>query len=315
MKDNLLAISDLTKKQIEDILALGVSLHRSPVRLLTGKSVLCSFEKPSLRTVVTAQVAIHHLGGDIIHVRPENFFGGKILFSSAGDSKLEGREALKDTVKNVSQWCDAIFARVYSHETLLEIASQSDIPVINALSDRHHPLQALADLLTIRETFGSSPCAVAFVGDANNVAFSLIEVLLLFGYDMRFASPAAYSFSPEQQTHFQRLASRHAGAIMITHDPLAAVRGADVIYTDTFVSMGEEDSYDKKIASFEGYQVNKNLMAATEKKSYFMHCLPAHRGVEVTDEIIDSSCSLVYRQAKNRLITAKGVFAKLLNPV
>lgn len=312
--NHILTIGDITRQTLEDILASSDALHQRPTQTLAGKTVVFSFEKPSLRTVVATEVAIRHLGGHVIHVKPENFFQGKILFSSKHGSSHAGRESLRDTVKNISQWCDAIFARVFAHQTLLDIVKYSDIPVINALSDQHHPMQAVADLLTIRQVLGLEPVSVAFVGDANNVAFSLIEILLLCGYDVRFAGPEEYTFSQEHVAYFHQRASQHGGQIMITDDPVKAVRGAAIIYTDTFVSMGEEKLLEKKLPAFSRYQVNSSLLAQTGRKTNFMHCLPAHRGIEVTDDILDSDISLVYLQARNRMIVSKGVFTVLLNP-
>ncbi|MBI2484533.1 ornithine carbamoyltransferase [Candidatus Uhrbacteria bacterium] len=310
--NHFLSITDITKEQIVRILHSSQELQHSRSKPLDGATVLFSFEKPSLRTVVATEVAITQLGGCVIHVKPENFFDGKILFSTQHGSASKGRESLIDTVKNVSQWCDAIFARVFFHQTLTDIADVSEIPVINALSDRHHPMQALADLLTIQEKFGDAKISLAYIGDANNVAFSLIEILLQFGHDVRFAGPPAYSFSLQQSSYFQQLACKHSASITFFHDQFEAARGADIIYTDTFVSMGEEKLFKEKMRAFKEFQVNASLLSKTGKKTFFMHCLPAHRGVEVTDDVIDSDISLVYRQAKNRMVSAKGVFVEIL---
>lgn len=297
MKD-LLTITELEKKEIEDILTLGVKLHTMPKDVLKGKNVIFAFEKPSLRTKVGTEVAINHLGGNVIHIEPKNFFG---------------RESLKDTVKNVSQWCDAIFARVFSHQTLIDMKKVSDIPIVNALCDEHHPMQALADLLTLQDKFGDKKILLAFVGDAGNVSFSLLEILLKFGHDVRFAGPQKYSFSPDSERYLKDIAQKTGGKVLFTTEPVEAVRGVNAIYTDTFISMGEEDIYEEKIGHFKGYQVNKELFAHAATGAVFMHCLPAHRGVEVTDEVIDAESSLIYAQAKNRMIVSKGVFAKLLS--
>lgn len=310
---NLLTITDLSRKQIEEILELSASLQNEPRDLLKGKNILFAFEKPSLRTKVGTEVAINHLGGNVIHIDPKNFFEGKILFSDKSKNNIDGRESLKDTVKNVCNWCDAIFARVFSHQTLLDIDSFSTIPTVNALCDKHHPMQALADLLTIQEIFGKDKkISLAFVGDANNVAFSLFEILLKFGHDVRFGGPEKYFFSQENQDYLQKLAQENSGKILFTKSAEEAVKGVDIVYADTFVSMGEEDSFDEKMKHFSGYQINKELFSHTNDGAYFMHCLPAHRGIEVTDEIIDSENSLVYKQAKNRMVVSSGVFAKLL---
>lgn len=247
----------------------------------------------------------------MIHLEPHIFYGGKVLSALHPDHHNDGREALKDTVKNVNEWCDALFARVFSHQTLLDIASYSDLHLVNALCDQHHPMQAITDLYTIREIYGEAKTQVAFVGDSNNVAFSLAEILLKSGHDVRIASPEGYEFSPIRKAYLEQLAITNATKILLTDDPLLAVKGADVIYADTFVSMGEEHLYDEKVAHFSQFQVNEQLIASTGKNTHFMHCLPAHRGIEVTDAVIDSASSLVYRQAKNRMVTARGVFLKI----
>lgn len=292
---HLLTITDLEKKEIKEILALSTNLHANGSEILKGKNIIFAFEKPSLRTKVGTEVAIDHLGGNVIHIEPGNFFG---------------RESLEDTVRNVSEWCDAIFARVFSHDTLLAMQEVSDIPIVNALCDKHHPMQALADLLTLRERFGNGKIAVAFIGDANNVAFSLFEILLKFGHEVRFGGPERYFFSKDRESYLKELAEENGGKATFTTDPREAVRGVNVIYTDTFVSMGEEGSYEEKMRHFSGYQVNKELFRYADPGAAFMHCLPAHRGVEVTDEVMDSENSLIYKQAKNRMIVSKGVFAK-----
>ncbi len=247
----------------------------------------------------------------MIHLEPHIFYGGKVLSAPHPDHHNDGREALKDTVKNVNEWCDALFARVFSHQTLLDIASYSDLHLVNALCDQHHPMQAITDLYTIREIYGESKTQVAFVGDSNNVAFSLAEILLKSGHEVRIASPEGYGFPPIRKAYLEQLAITNTTKILLTDDPLLAVKDADVIYADTFVSMGEEHLYDEKVAHFLQFQVNEQLMASTGKSTHFMHCLPAHRGIEVTDAVIDSASSLVYRQAKNRMVTARGVFLKI----
>jgi ornithine carbamoyltransferase len=304
---NLLTIGQLDQNQIEEILTLSIfaennkSLSYKP---LEGKNILFAFEKPSLRTKLATEVAINQLGGNVLHITPENFFEGQVLFSKKSKHSLKGREALKDTVKNVVQWCDVIFARVFSHETLLQISdfAQESLSVVNALCDKHHPLQAFADILTIKEVFADKKVKIAFIGDANNVAFSLFEILLKLGYKASFAGPANYSFSLEVQNYLKTL-----GEIEFFEDPKLAIKNADIVYSDTFISMGEEAKFSEKLEHFEGYQVDANLLG----NAYFMHCLPAHRGIEVTDEVIDSEKSLVYLQAKNRMVSAKGVFIYL----
>ena len=296
---NLLKITDLSKKQIQEILDLSLVLQKKPQNILKGKNILFAFEKPSLRTKVSTEIAINHLGGNVVHIEPKNFF--------------DQRESLLDTVKNVNEWCDAIFARVFTYSTLDKIVNYATIPTVNALCDKHHPMQALADLLTIQEKFGKTKKIICtYVGDANNVAFSLIEILLKFGHIARFAGPNKYFFDKEQIKYFEELAKENKTQVIFSNDPIEVVKNANLVYTDTFVSMGEEGNYKQKIKHFKNYQINKKLFSFTDQKAGFMHCLPAYRGIEVTEDVIDGPNSWIYVQAKNRMVIAKGVFARLL---
>lgn len=305
--NHFLTIDDYEPDQLQQMLDLSGELDENPRPVLRRKNVLFAFEKPSLRTKVGTEVAINHLDGRVVHVEAD------ILFGSGVDPVFGCRETMTDTMKNVSQWCDAVFARVFRHETLVNMAREGEIPIVNALCDRHHPMQAMADLYTIQEKHGrDSRVCIAFVGDSNNVAWSLIEIALKFGHEARFAGPTAYYWSREQIEHFGRLEKRYGGTFFHSEDPAEAVRGADVIYTDTFVSMGEEKLMDEKLDHFRPYQVNGKLHAQAKGDAAFMHCLPAHRGIEVTEEVIDHPNSWIYRQARNRMVVSKGVFATLL---
>jgi ornithine carbamoyltransferase len=187
------------------------------------------------------------------------------------------------------------------------------IPIVNALCNYHHPMQALADMLTIQQKFGDQKqVTLSFVGDANNVAFSLIEIALILGHNITFAGPLQYSWSNEKLSYFKLLTVEYGGTFFATSDPIEAVKNSDVIYTDTFISMGEEHLYEEKIRHFQPYQVNEKLFSHAKSETGFMHCLPAHRGIEVTDSVIDHKNSWVYQQAKNRMIVSKGVFTTLL---
>lgn len=304
---HFLKIGDYEPEQLQEMLDLSRALDQEPRPLLHRKNILFAFEKPSLRTKVGTEVAINHLGGDVLHV------SGDVLFGSGTDPVFEARESVKDTMKNVSQWCDAIFSRVYRHATLLAMAEQAEIPVINALCDQHHPMQAMADLYTIQETYGTDrKVVITFVGDANNVARSLIEIALCFGHEARFSGPAAYNWTPEMVGHFESLAKRFGGRFRTTARPEDAVAGSQVVYTDTFVSMGEEEQMDEKLASFKEYQVNGPLFEKAASDAGFMHCLPAHRGIEVTEEVIDHPRSWIYRQARNRMVVSRGILATLV---
>ena len=305
---NFLTISDVEPDQIQYLLDYSAELHQNPDGELAGKNIAFVFEKPSLRTKVGTEAAINHLGGNVIHIDAD------ILLSSGKAIPFTSRESLKDALKNVSLWCDAVFARVYSHQTLKNMAEFSSIPIINALCDKHHPMQALADLHTLQQNYGAdTELTVAFVGDANNVAFSLIEILLKFGHTVHFSGPESYSWSDDQLRYFALLSVQYKGTFSMLADPSEAVKNADAIYTDTFISMGEEHLYDEKMKYFKPYQINLELFSQAKPDAGFMHCLPAHRGVEVTDEVIDHENSWVYQQAENRMIVSKGVFAGLLN--
>ncbi len=312
---HFLTITDFDANELQQILDQSQALYAKNVSdPLKGKNILFAFEKPSLRTKVGTEVAINKLGGSVIHVEAPSFFGGKILHA-AGHDPSGKREDLKDTMKNVNQWCDAVFARVFDHQTLQTLAQHSEVPIINALCDQHHPMQALADFLTIQQVFGKhSKPTITFVGDRNNVAYSLIEMGLKLGYPMQFTGPKNYYWSGAQLQYFEKLAQESNTNFKHHIDPKDILPGSDVIYSDTFVSMGEEAEYDEKIKTFTPYQVNKTLIDLTGKTTYFMHCLPAHRGIEVTDEVIDSPTSLVYQQAKNRMVSSLGVFHHFLKP-
>lgn len=305
---HFLSISNFDPEELQFFLDLSNDLHTNPEPVLAGKNIAFVFEKPSLRTKVGTEAAINHLGGNVIHIDAD------ILLSSGKAIPFTSRESLKDAMKNVSLWCDAVFARVFSHQTLKNMAQYSSIPIINALCDKHHPMQALADLLTLQQQFGKyQKLKVTFVGDANNVAFSLIEILLKFGHDVTFTGPEQYSWENENLSYFSLLSVQYGGTFNQTHDPSEAVKSADAIYTDTFVSMGEEHLYEEKMNHFEPYQVNEELFSKAKSSAGFMHCLPAHRGVEVTNKVIDHENSWVYRQAENRMIVSKGLFATLLS--
>ena len=296
---NLLNITNLTKKEIQDTLDLSISLNKTPKDILKNKNILFAFEKPSLRTKVGTEIAINRLGGNVVHVDPSNFF--------------DKRESLRDTVQNVNQWCDAIFARVFSHSTLEKMSSFATIPIVNALCDKHHPMQVFADFLTIQEKFGKNKKIICtYVGDANNVAFSLLEILLKFGHEARFAGPEKYFFKEDKIKYFEDLAKENKTKIIFSNNPVEVVKNANVLYADTFVSMGEESEYKQKIKHFQDYQINQKLFSRADEKAGFMHCLPAYRGVEVTEDIINGENSWIYLQAKNRMVVSMGVFAQLL---
>ena len=304
---HFLKISDCEPEELQSIMDLSTVLQNSNDQPLTKKNILFVFEKSSLRTKLGTEVAINHLGGNVIHIEAD------VMLTSGKAIPFSCRESMKDAMMNVSQWCDAVFARVYAHQTLELMAEHGEIPVVNALCNHHHPMQALADLYTIQQQYGSQKKVnITFIGDANNVAYSLIEIALKFGHEIRFTGPEKYYWNKENLDYFASLALTYGGHFIHTPDPVKAVKSTDVIYTDTFISMGEEHLYEEKIRHFQPYQVNGKIHSKAKPDTAFMHCLPAHRGVEVTDEVIDHPNSWVYKQAKNRMVVSKGVFAHLL---
>lgn len=308
---HFLEVGNLSNAEIEYVLELSEYLNEMQEESLLQTNVLFCFEKPSLRTKVGTEVAINQLGGRVIHIDPNAFLGGNIMHAKPIPG-LDERESLKDTVMNVSQWCDGIFVRVFSHDTLLTLCEHSEIPIVNALSDEHHPMQALADFRTIKQTYGDEKVPITFIGDANNVARSLIEMGIRLGYTMGFAGPKQYSWSANDLAHFEELSKHHTGSFTLFQNAQEAALSSQVIYGDTFISMGEEDQHDEKLAHFNGFQINEKLMELCPTEASFMHCLPAHRGVEVTNEVLDASNSLIYQQAKNRMVVSKGLFTFLL---
>ena len=283
MKD-LLAIRDLDRETVEHILALSAIEH--PGKPLEGKGVALVFQKPSARTRNSMEMAVVQLGGHPVYIQKE-------------EVGLGTRETAEDVARTLACYHELIAARVSDHRDLEKMAAAVETPVLNMLSDTDHPLQAFADLLTVREIFGRlEGLRIAYVGDANNVARSLAEACSLVGIEMHLASPEGYGFTDPP-----------AGARQLI-DPAEAVAGADIVYTDVWVSMGQEDSDDRRRA-FEPYRVDEALMAYCPD-AWFLHCLPAHRGEEVSAGVIDGSRSAIWRQAKNRMHTARGALAWML---
>jgi ornithine carbamoyltransferase len=258
------------------------------------------FEKPSLRTRTTFEIAVKELGADPLHI-PFEFADGT-------------REPLNDVARNLERWVHGLVVRTYAQEKVATMAAAAPrMHVINALSDEQHPCQALADMLTLQEHWGSlRGRRLAFVGDGNNVATSLAHASALVGVSLHVASPRGYEL-PEQVVRAAAGAARDGAEIRLFHDPLEAVAGTDAIYTDVWTSMGQERETDRRKQIFSNYQVNADLMAAAAPRALFMHCLPAHRGEEVTSEVFDSPASVVFDQAENRLHTQKALLLMLLS--
>jgi ornithine carbamoyltransferase len=298
---DLLSIADLSPDDVQSILQTALSLKRDGggATLLAGKTLAMIFEKPSLRTRVSFDVAMQELGGHAIYL-------------SQAEVGLGQREPVADVARVLSRYVDVIAARTYSHDTLLDLARHAEIPVVNALSDEEHPCQALADLLTVLESCGRlRGVRLAYVGDGFNVAASLAEGAALCGVDFAMASPAGYSLSEPTLRLVERLAQENGGSVQTFESPADAVRDADVVYTDVWASMGQEDSYVERKEAFSGYTVTADMMALARPSAIFMHDLPAHRGEEVTDAVIEGPQSVVFDQAENRLHAQKAILAHI----
>lgn len=288
--DDLLAISDLDGTTIHDLLDLAVDLKTRPEAYrttLAGRSVALLFEKPSLRTRASLEVGLHRLGAQ------------PVVFDMQ-DSPIGARESVHDLGRNLEQWFHAVAARVHAHAIIEELAGFCEVPVLNTLSDLHHPCQALADLLTLHERgIDLASSRIAFVGDGNNVCHSLAEAIVAVGGSIVVVAPEAHGPSAEVVARATATGATTGGSIEIAHDP-AAVEGCTAVYTDAWISMGEHDS-DAKRAALAAFQVNERLMSIAGPDALFMHCLPAHRGEEVVNEVIDGPNSVVFDQAENRL--------------
>lgn len=297
---DLLSLHDLRPDEVEYLVDLGRQVKANPERYshaLEGRELALLFEKPSLRTRVTFEFAMTEAGGKCITLGPQEVGLGQ-------------REAIKDVARNLSRWVDVVMARVFSHDVLKELAENATVPVINGLSDFEHPCQALGDYLTLLEHKRRlQGLTLAFVGDGNNVANSLIYGGTRLGVRLRIATPPGHEPNPGVVAEAQ-----FEGAyIYLTHDPGDAVCGADAVYTDVWTSMGQEAEAEERAQIFLPYQVNAELMRQAKPGAFFMHCLPARRGQEVTDEVIDSPRSIVYDQAENRLHIEKAILVALLS--
>jgi ornithine carbamoyltransferase len=291
---------DLSTGELRRLLDLTEQVKRSRQRYasaLKGRYLGLLFEKPSLRTRVTFELAIKQLGGDCV--------------TQAG--RIDEREPLKDVARNLARWTDAIVARTYSQETIDELARWSGIPVINALSDMYHPCQALADIFTLKERFGRlRGVKLSYVGDGNNVAHSLLLCCSRLGMSCSVATPRGYEPKAEIVAEAKRFASETGAAIEITDEPMGAVKSAHAVYTDVWISMGQEPETEQRKDLFAAYQVNERLLASARQDAIFMHCLPAKRGMEVTDAVMESAQSAAFEQAENRLHVQKALLLMLL---
>ena len=298
---DLLSVSDLNADELEAVLSTAEDLKRSGYpRALDGKSLALLFEKPSLRTRVSFDVAMSQLGGHTVYL-------------SQSEVGIGQRESVADVARVLSRYVQGIAARTYEQQTLVDLAEHASVPVINALSDEEHPCQALADLLTIRERKGGlRGVRLAFIGDGNNVASSLAKASGMAGAHFVIASPPGYRLSEETMLQAAERARAAGGSFRAVQSAEEAVEGADVVYTDVWTSMGQEDSYVRRLEAFSQYQVTPQLMALAKKDAIFMHDLPAHRGEETVDEVIEGPQSVVFEQAENRLHAQRAVLLLLL---
>lgn len=305
MKKDFLAISDYSPADLQEMLDLAVKLKKEHFNggnkpLFKGKTLAMVFQKPSLRTRMSFDMAMRHMEGDALYISPEEIGLGK-------------RESIADVSRVLSGYVDAIMARVFGHADVLELAKWSSIPVINGLSDYNHPCQGMADALTIVEKFGSlKGLNVTYVGDGNNVAVSLMHISAKLGANFTIANPEDYDIVPKAIEDAQKFAKVSGSVLKFIRDPHEAVKNAHVIYTDTWTSMGQEAETEKRKRVFPPYQVNTQLVSEADKDVIVMHCLPAHRGQELTDDVADGSHSVIFPQAHNRLHAEKAVLAKLL---
>ncbi len=304
MKKDFVSVADLTKQEMDEIFKLAIQIKRktkqgcSP-KLLADKTMAMIFEKPSLRTRVTFETGMTQLGGHAIYLAPS-------------DIQLGKRESVPDVARNLCRWVDLIMARTFAHKTVTDLAENSSVPVINALSDLEHPCQIMADFLTILEHKRKlRGLKLAYVGDGNNVCNSLLLAAAICGMDMSVGCPQGYEPDKGVWEKALALAAKTRANLQIVRDPREAVRGADVIYTDVWASMGQESEKELRARVFAPYQVNKQLVDGSKRDSILLHCLPAHRGEEITSEVLDGPHSRVLDQAENRLHVQKAVMVAL----
>jgi ornithine carbamoyltransferase len=304
MKD-FLAISDYSNAEVKELLDLALKLKKEYFKkgnepIFKGKVLGMIFQKPSLRTRISFDMAMRHCGGDALYLSPSEIGLGK-------------RESIADVARVLSGYVQVLMARVFEHEHVLELAKWSSIPVVNGLSDYNHPCQGMADALTIVEKFGKAKgLNVTFVGDGNNVAVSLMHVSAKLGWNFTLASPEGYELTPKAVEIAKEIAKKSGSKLNFIRDPHEAVKKAHVIYTDTWTSMGQEEETARREKAFPPYQVNAQLVSEADKDVIVMHCLPAHRNHELTDEVADGPHSVIFPQAHNRLHAQKAILARLL---
>lgn len=302
---DFLSLHDWSRDELEEVLALAqwqkarlkAGIRDEPLK---GKQLGLYFAKPSTRTRLSFEVGIRQLGGDA-------------LFLSARDLQLSRGESIADTARVISRYLDGLVVRTFAHREVVELAEWATIPVVNGLTDEEHPCQVVADLLTALERFGTlEGLKLAYVGDGNNVAHSLMDGGAKFGMHVVVASPDGYKPDPARVARAQVTAAQHGGRVEVVTDPVAAVSGAHIVYTDVWASMGQEGEAEKRKKAFAGYQVTPALMRCAAPEAIFMHCLPAHRGEEVAPEVIDGPQSAVFDEAENRLHAQKAILTLIL---
>jgi len=300
-KKDFLTVTDFTAEEILKIFETAKDLKKDRFRdAFKNRAVGLIFQKPSLRTRVSFQVGVWQLGGQCMSLSP-------------AEVNIGVRESVKDAAKTLSRYLDLVVARVFRQKDVEELALHATIPVINGLSEMYHPCQALADIFTVQEKKGRlKGLALAFIGDGNNVCHSLCHAASMLGMHVRVASPKGFAPRKEVVASAQVLASSTGSQILVTTDPRAAVEGADVLYTDVWASMGQEREAGRRARIFRKYQINEALVALAKKDVLVMHCLPAHRGAEITNEVIDGPHSVVFDEAENRLHVQKAIMLKLL---
>jgi ornithine carbamoyltransferase len=297
---HLLSSSDLEPGEIKHVLEVAGRLKRRPQRLLEGCQLALLFEKPSLRTRVSFQVAMRHLGGETIYLAPQEVGLGE-------------REAIKDVSRVLGRYVDIVAVRTFGQEIVEEYAEYSGVPVINALTNEEHPCQALADLLTLQEKLGDlKGKSLAFIGDGNNVSGSLVLTAASLGMDMRMAAPKGYMLPEPLISEASARAEATGGKLTLVVDPAEAVAGAQAVYTDVWTSMGQEREAERRRIAFSGYQLNSELVSKAATGALIMHDLPAHRGEEITEDVIESPNSIIFDQAENRVWAQAAVVAFLL---
>jgi ornithine carbamoyltransferase len=303
---HFLDVADHSPDEIQDILDVAIKLKRKYFAggnkpLFKGKVLALIFQKPSLRTRVSFEMAMRHMGGDALYLSPAEIGLGK-------------RESIADVSRVLSGYVQAMMARVFEHEHVVELSKWSSVPVINGLSDFSHPCQAMADAQTIIEKFGKMKgLTVSYVGDGNNVAVSLMHISVMLGANFTIANPEGYDMPMVAQETGEKLAKASGAKISYLRDPHQAVKGAQVIYTDTWTSMGQEEETARREAVFPPYQVNAELVNEADKDVIVMHCLPAHRNHELTDDVADGAHSVIFPQAHNRLHAQKAILARLFD--